>query len=122
MHKKIYIALGFLSLGLGVLGSVLPVLPTTPFVLLSAYLFSKSSEKWYKWLISIPKFGKNIEDWNDHGVISKKAKITCFISITLVIIWINAGLAIHLYPKVLLTIILISVLTYVCTRPSSKQS
>ena len=122
MHKKLYILLGFLSLGLGVLGSVLPILPTTPFILLSAYLFSKSSEKWYKWLISLPKFGKNIEDWNEHGVISKKAKVTCLISVSLVIIWINIGLVIHLYAKILLTITLISVLTYVCTRPSTKQS
>jgi uncharacterized membrane protein YbaN (DUF454 family) len=49
-------ALGWIALGLGALGSFLPILPTTPFILLAAYLFSKRSDKLYNCLIKIPKF------------------------------------------------------------------
>lgn len=118
MKKPIYISLGFISLGLGILGSVLPILPTTPFVLLSAYLFSKSSDRWYQWLIKMPQFGKNIKDWNDNGIISLKAKIICTLTVSTVMIWI---IFYSIYPqivKIIIPIVLSFVLIFVCTRPS----
>ena len=73
--KILYFALGWISLALGAIGAFLPVLPTTPFVILAAYFFSKSSEKWHKWLRERPVFGPMIIDWETRGVIPKKAKI-----------------------------------------------
>ena len=121
MIKKVYLILGFLSLFLGILGSFLPILPTTPFVLLSAFLFSKSSNHWYQWLISIPKFGNSIQDWNEHGTINLKGKILCFFSISLVILWISIYSNYHILLKTTLPVILILVLTFVLTRPHTKM-
>ena len=119
--KLIFIILGFISVILGVLGSFLPVLPTTPFILLAAFFFSKGSEKYYNWLISIPKFGKLIDDWNKYGVISKTSKAVCLFSIIGVIFYFCYFLNYEKYVKVIFVISLSSVLTFVLTRPSSKD-
>jgi len=67
---------GWISLILGIIGIFLPLLPTTPFVLLSAYCFSKSSERLHCWLIHQPRLGPMIQNWEQHGSISQSAKVT----------------------------------------------
>lgn len=69
------LAAGWLSLGLGILGIFLPLLPTTPFLLLSAICFSKASPRLHAWLLAHPKFGPVIVDWQTRRVIPLKAKI-----------------------------------------------
>jgi len=66
---------GFVSLGLGIAGIPLPLLPTTPFLLLAAFCFSKSSKRLHSWLINHKTLGPPIRDWNDHGIIPLRAKI-----------------------------------------------
>jgi hypothetical protein len=78
--KILYTTLGFISLGIGCAGIVIRGLPTTPFVLLAASLFAKSSERWYNWLISNRLFGKFIEQYAKEKGMTLKMKI---ISITL---------------------------------------
>lgn len=75
IHRTFWITSGFIALGLGVLGIPLPLLPTTPFLLLAAFCFSQSSETLHNWLVEHPKLGSPIKDWQRHGAISKKAKI-----------------------------------------------
>jgi uncharacterized membrane protein YbaN (DUF454 family) len=72
---SVYKSLGFIFLGLGVLGLFLPLLPTTPFLLVSAGCFAKSSEKWHQWLLSNRIFGPIIKDWQDRRCISISTKI-----------------------------------------------
>ena len=70
--KRLYIVLGFLSLGIGCVGIIVRGLPTTPFVLLSASLFAKSSERWYNWIISNRIFGKFIKQFAEERGMSLK--------------------------------------------------
>ena len=76
--------LGFLSLGLATLGVFLPVLPTTPFLLLSAALFLRGNRHWYEWLMNHPKFGPYITNFTVHKAIPLRVKI---VSVSLV--WIT---------------------------------
>ena len=66
--------LAWASLALGLLGVVLPGLPTVPFVLLSAYAAARGSERLHAWLLSHRRFGPLIRDWETHGAVSRRAK------------------------------------------------
>ena len=80
----LYKTLGFIFLGLGVIGVFLPLLPTTPFLLVSAACFAKSSEKWHRWLLSNRIFGPIIADWQERKCISFTTKV---IAISLVVLF-----------------------------------
>ncbi len=67
--------LAWLSLGLGVVGVVLPGLPTVPFVLLSAYAAARGSHKLHRWLLAHRRFGPMIHDWPTYGAVSRRAKL-----------------------------------------------
>lgn len=72
--RYLWITLGLLSVMLGTAGVVLPLLPTTPFMLLAAACFAKSSPWLHDWLLKHRQFGPAIRDWRDHRAISPKAK------------------------------------------------
>lgn len=73
--KYILAVLGLIALGLGILGIFLPVLPTTPFLLLAAALFLRSSRSLYDWLLNHPKLGPYISNFMVHKSIPLKIKI-----------------------------------------------
>ena len=73
--RAVWMAVGFAALALAALGVVLPLLPTTPFLLVAAYAFARSSERWHAWLLSHRVFGPIIEDWRRHGAIGRRTKI-----------------------------------------------
>ncbi len=116
LRVLIFIA-GWVSLILGCVGIFLPLLPTTPFILLSAYCFSRSSERLHQWLITHPRMGLLIQDWEQHGSISKTAKtkaaILIVVMFTATLVFVNVALAV----KALVALIGISVLTFILTRP-----
>ncbi|MBN7136159.1 hypothetical protein A7A76_15555 [Lysobacter enzymogenes] len=66
--------LAYLSLGLGIVGIVVPGLPTVPFVLLSAFAASRGSQRLHAWLLAHRQFGPMIRDWQAHGAVSRRAK------------------------------------------------
>lgn len=71
-----FAALGVLFTLLGVLGLFLPVLPTTPFLLLAAACFARSSRRIFNWLLNHPRFGPLIREWREHRSIPYRAKRT----------------------------------------------
>ncbi|MCD8080176.1 MAG: YbaN family protein [Bacteroides sp.] len=73
--KVLYIILGTLSLALGVLGIFLPLLPTTPFLLLTAALYFRGSPRLYDWLMNHKYFGPYIRNFREHKAIPLRAKI-----------------------------------------------
>lgn len=73
-RRLVYFALGWLFFALGVLGAVLPVLPTTPFMLLAAWGFSRSSRRFERWLLEHRWFGPGIKRWRAHRVVPTRVK------------------------------------------------
>ncbi|MBQ2414487.1 MAG: YbaN family protein [Rikenellaceae bacterium] len=84
--KTVYIILGSLSLALGIVGIFIPLLPTTPLLLLSAALYFRSSPQLYEWLLNHPKLGTYIRNFREYNAIPLRAKI---VSITL--LWLTIG-------------------------------
>lgn len=85
--KKIFlITCGLIFTGLGLLGVFIPVLPTTPFMLLAAYCFMKSSDKLFSWVINNKIFGKKVRKFLDNKSLSLTVKITCLATMWLMII------------------------------------
>ncbi|WP_252737511.1 YbaN family protein [Citreicella sp. C3M06] len=69
-----WIICGSLALALGVLGIALPLLPTTPLVLLAAFCYARGSERMHRWLLRNRVFGPMIRDWHAEGAISARAR------------------------------------------------
>jgi uncharacterized membrane protein YbaN (DUF454 family) len=82
--KYLLAALGLVSLTLGIIGIFLPVLPTTPFLLLASFLFLKSSKSLYEWLMNHPKLGHYIKNFMVHKSLPLHVKI---VSVSMV--WIT---------------------------------
>lgn len=74
MKHWFWLGSGWLSLGLGMLGLLLPLLPTTPFVLLAAWCFAKGSPRWHKWLLNNPYAGPQLRLWQEQRGIAPKVK------------------------------------------------
>ncbi|MGB0496709.1 MAG: YbaN family protein [Rubricella sp.] len=115
MLRTIWFLLGLLSLGLGMLGAALPLLPTVPFILLAAFFFSRSSEAWHNWLINHGIFGPMISDWNEHRAISRRVKGIA--TGTIMGVWIFS-LTVGVSPAILAVqaIVLCFVLLFIWTR------
>jgi len=90
--KKIFraflLVVGILSLGLGILGIILPLLPTTPLLLLAAYCFARSSERFYQWLLNNRWFGEYIKNYREGRGMPRREKI-----LTLAVLWVTIGFA-----------------------------
>lgn len=114
--KPVWFVLGWLSFVIGIVGAFLPILPTTPFLILSAFLFSKSSPRFHKWLLDLPLAGEGIKDWQNNRVIKTRAKVLCSIMIFLSLGVIGLNQNILVAVKVLVALILLSVWAFVVTR------
>lgn len=79
-----YRILGFSFLGLAIVGVFLPLLPTTPLVLVAAACFARSSEKWHRWLLQNETFGPMIRSWEERRCVSCRVKIIAVTSMLLV--------------------------------------
>lgn len=117
--KILFIVLGSLSLGLGILGIILPLLPTTPFLLLSATLFMHSSPRLYDWLLNHKYFGVYIRNYRENRVIPINVKI-----VSLSVLWLTILLSIttvcynSLYIQLVLLLIAIGVSCHILRHRS----
>lgn len=117
MRRIAWLLLGHLSLGLGIVGIFLPLLPTTPFLLLAAVAFSRSSPRLARWLHEHPRLGPPIHDWRDHGVIGRGAKRLVVAAVAFSV-GLSLWLAIPWWALAVQVAILGAVLAFVLTRPS----
>ncbi len=89
--KILLLAIGWFFVALGTIGVFLPVLPTTPFLLISLWAFSQSSDRFHHWLYTHRYFGPPLQAWSEHGIIPMRAKVmavgTMGLSATLVILF-----------------------------------
>ncbi|MFD0966336.1 YbaN family protein [Seminibacterium arietis] len=83
--KPIYISLGCIFLGLGVLGVILPILPTTPFLLLTVFFFAKGSDRLHNWFLQTKLYNLHLKSFKEQRALSRKSKVTILSFATLML-------------------------------------
>ena len=119
--KILLIAAGTILIGISIIGIFIPILPTTPFVLLAAGLYAKSSTKFYSWLINNRVLGKYIKNYREGKGIPLNVKIFA-ISVLWITIGCSAIFAIDiLWVRILLAIIAIGVTIHIALKKPRKK-
>lgn len=120
--RLLLIALGTLCLVLAIVGVILPVLPTTPFLLVTAFCYSKASKRLHHWLESHRRLGPPLRHWREHGAIRPGAKIAATLLIvagfTATILWLDSAA----WVKITLALVGSLALLFVITRPSPPHA
>lgn len=120
--KNILALLGFISLGLGIIGAFLPLLPTAPFILLSAALFSRSSDKMHKWLYNHRIFGEILRNFKEKKTIPLYVKITSISMMWLSILFTIFTIAADtLWLQILLAVIAVAVSIHILKYKTEKR-
>jgi uncharacterized membrane protein YbaN (DUF454 family) len=116
--RGVFLALGIAFVALGFIGAFLPVLPTTPFLILAAACFARSSPRLENWLLEHPRFGPLLRGWRERGAIPVKAKMLALggMAIGFAGFWFGSHPGPWLTAAVAL--LMLTGLTYVFTRPS----
>jgi len=116
--RQALLALGWVCVALGVAGIFLPVMPTTVFLLIAAWAFSRSSHRFHRWLYEHPRLGRPIRDWHAHRVIPVRAKLLAVTmmsaSVTILAVFVNA----HWALPVGVGLLLAAIAAYILSRPS----
>jgi len=82
LRRVLYLTLGWLCVFLGLVGAFLPLMPTTVFLLIAAWAFSRSSARWHRWLREHARFGETIRAWEEHHAMPRRAKRIAFLALT----------------------------------------
>lgn len=113
-------AFGCVCVGLGCLGAVLPVLPTTPFLLLALWAFSRSSTRFHFWLLHHRQLGPFIADWERDRIIPVRAKVVACTAMSISLTWV-VGFSAAPWPAVLaMTAVVAYGAWFILTRPSRR--
>ncbi|HWK63974.1 MAG TPA: YbaN family protein [Rhizobiaceae bacterium] len=116
--RGVYLVIGLLFVALGFVGAFLPVLPTTPFLILAAACFARSSNRLETWLLGHPRFGSVLRDWRLRGAIPKKAKLAALAGtgLSFLLFWLGSDPGPMLLTAV--AALMLTGLAFVFTRPS----
>ena len=117
--RSVYFVLGLLFIALGFVGAFLPVLPTTPFLILATGCFARSSPRLENWLLYHPLFGPSLRRWRERGAIPVRAKLLAVAGIGtgFLLFWLGRAPGPILMASV--GAFMLAGLVYVLTRPTA---
>ena len=104
LKRYFFVVLGTLFLGIGIVGIFTPVLPTTPFLLLAAACYLRSSQRFHRWLLHNRVFGSYIRNYTEGKGLPLKVKL-----FTVTLLWVTIGISIWAVDKLVVTIVLLCV-------------
>lgn len=113
--KVIWIIIGFLSMGLGMIGVILPVLPTTPFLLLSSFCFAKGSDRFHKWFIGTKLYKKHLDSFVKNKSMTLKTKLTILLPASAMLILAFIAMS-NIYGRCFIVFLILFKYIYFFTR------
>ena len=113
--KLLWLMIGIVSMVLGAIGVVLPVLPTTPFLLLASFCFAKGSDRFHKWFIGTKLYKKHLESFVTSGSMTLKTKLCILLPASAMLILAMLAMS-NIYGRVLIVFLIIFKYIYFFTR------
>ena len=113
--KVIWIIVGLLSMGLGMIGVILPVLPTTPFLLLASFCFAKGSERFHKWFIGTKLYKKHLDSFVKSKAMTLKTKLTILLPASAMLILAFLAMS-NIYGRCFIVFLILFKYIYFFTR------
>ena len=120
LKKPLLIGTGWFCVGLGMLGIIMPLFPTTPFLLVAVWAFSKSSPELAEKIRNHRIAGPYIRDWQDAGVIPVKAKALSLVMMAAIVGYLHFGAHAPAWITVLVAVVLAATASFIMTRPSRR--
>jgi uncharacterized protein len=120
--RLFYLSLGWLFVALGIVGIILPFLPTAPFLILAVWAFSRSSPELAEKLRNHPKAGPYIRGWQDHGAIPITGKVLAVTMMTAMGIYLARFSVLPGWAAAIACVLMLAVGIYIVTRPSGPPS
>lgn len=121
LRRSVWALVGALALAIGAVGAVLPILPTTPFVILAAFAFARSAPRLALWIENSAHFGPLLADWRDHGAIAPRYKRLAMAMMGLAVVaalWAGAPL----YAIALQLLCIAGAAAFILTRPDGPAA
>jgi len=119
--KWVLIIAGTFFVGIGIIGIFLPLLPTTPFLLLATACFSRSSKRFYNWLVNNKRFGKYIKNYREEKGIPLKVKFSSISLLWLTIIFAAVFVVSILFIRIILILVAVGVTMHILSIRTLKQ-
>ncbi|CRF31890.1 Conserved hypothetical membrane protein [Brachyspira suanatina] len=113
--RILFICLGFIFIGIGAVGIVVPILPTTPFLLLASFFFAKGSKKFHDWFMSTKLYKKYLESFVKSRAMTLKAKLTILLPVSAMLI-VTFIFVNNLHARIALLILFIAKYVYFFTQ------
>jgi len=117
-RRAVFLLLGLACVGLGLAGAVLPVLPTTPFMILALWCFARSSVRFHNWLYHHPLFGPPLQQWERYRVIPPLAKFASVSAMAVSMVVVALYSSAPWYALAAMALFLLASAGYILSKPS----
>lgn len=117
--RYLWITIGWLFFGIGITGLFLPILPCTPFMILATFCFSRGSQRLHLWILSLPRIGPMVRDWEEKGAIRPRAKVLSSITILGGAAYPLLIMPMPIWGRALFGVCICGVLLFIWSRPST---
>ena len=121
MKRIILTIFGCIALGLGILGAFLPVLPTTPLLLLAAALFLRGNRQLYDWLLNHPRLGPYITNFMEHKAIPLRVKVVAVSALWLTLLYCAIFVAEHWAFRLFFILVATAVTIHILSYKTRKE-
>ena len=122
LHRPLLLGAGWLCVGLGIIGIIMPLFPTTPFLLVAVWAFSRSSPELAEKIRNNRHAGKYVRDWEDEGVIPPTAKVFAIAMMSAMLSYMAVFAAAPVWAIVAAGILMAAVAAYILTRPGKRRN